>query len=158
SVRVRGLIDREADVRAAVLEGDHRVPMVFQYNPMTHYMETNAEGELIVTLNYSRVLSPRIRYNIGDEARLFSSADLLRKLAGLGHRVEADGEDPLPFPYLFLFGRRDSTISVMGANIYTDDVERVLYQMPEVCSGLASFMIHVAEEADGSVRPRLDVE
>jgi phenylacetate-CoA ligase len=158
SVRIRSLMDRDPEVRAAVIEGDHRVPMVFQYNPMAHYMETNAEGELIVTLNYSRVLSPRIRYNIGDEARLSSRADLLKKLAELGHRVDRDGEDSLPFPYLFLFGRRDATISIMGANIYTDDVERVLYGMPEVCCGLASFMIHVAEDADGSVRPRLDVE
>ncbi len=158
SVRVRGLIYEKPEVRAAVLEGDHRVPMVFQYNPTSHYMETNADGELIVTLNDSRVLSPRIRYNIGDEARLFSRADLLKTLAGLGHRVEADGEDPLRFPYLFLFGRRDATISIMGANIYTDDVERILYGMQEICSGLASFMIHVAERADGSVRPHLDVE
>ena len=158
SVRVRGLIYEKPDIRAVLLDGDHRVPMVFQYNPMTHYMEVNAEGELIVTLNYSHVLSPRIRYNIGDEARLYSRAALLKKLAELGHHVESDREDLLPFPYLFLFGRRDSTISIMGANIYTDDVERVLYGLPEICSGLASFMIRVAEKADGSVRPQLDVE
>ncbi len=30
-------------------------------------------------------------------------------------------------PFLFLFGRRDSTVSYMGANIYPQDVEYGLY-------------------------------
>jgi phenylacetate-CoA ligase len=158
SVRVRGLLNEKAEVRQALLAGDHRVPMVFQYNPMSSYMETNADGELIVTLNYSGVLSPRIRYNIGDEARLMSRADVLKTLTSLGYKLESGERDALPFPYLFLFGRRDSTISIMGANIYPADLERILYGMPEVASGMASFMIHVAQGSDGAVRPRLDVE
>jgi phenylacetate-coenzyme A ligase PaaK-like adenylate-forming protein len=158
AVRVRSLLHERPEVREALLEGDHRVPMVFQYNPITSYMETNAERELIVTLNYSHVLSPRVRYNIGDEARLMSRGELLATLRGIGHPVESGENDALSLPYLLLFGRRDSTISIMGANIYTSDIEQVLYGLPEVCCGLASFMIRATDGPDGSSRPRLDVE
>jgi phenylacetate-CoA ligase len=158
AVRVRSLLDEKPEVRDALLGGDHRVPMVFQYNPLTSFMETNADGELIVTLNYSGVLSPRIRYNIGDEARLMTRADLLATLRGMGHEVATGEGGALSLPYLLLFGRRDSTISIMGANIYITDIEKILYALPEISRGLASFMIRVSDGPDGVVRPRLDVE
>jgi phenylacetate-CoA ligase len=158
AIEVRGLLNDRLDVREDLLQGDHRVPMVFQYNPMTHYMETSERDELIVTLNYSRVLSPRVRYNIGDEAKLFRRADLLRRLRELGAKVECPPDQVLPLPYLLLFGRRDQTISIMGANIYPEDLERVLYAEPELAAGLASFMISVADRGDGAVFPRLCVE
>jgi phenylacetate-CoA ligase len=158
AIRIRGLVNDLRDVHAAVLEGDHRVPMIFQYNPLTHHLETNARGELIVTLNHSRVLSPRIRYNIGDEARLMTRGELLRRLLALGHDVAARDGLGVSLPYLLLFGRRDQTISIMGANIYAEDVERVVYAQPELARGFASFMLSVAEGADQEVHPRLCVE
>lgn len=158
TIAIRGLLNDRPDVRAALLEGDHRVPMVFQYNPLSHYMETNERDELIVTLNYSQVLSPRIRYNIGDEAKLYRRAVLHQRLRELGHTINTPGELTINMPYLFLFGRRDQTISIMGANIYPEDVERVLFAQPELSSGLASFMISVEDKGQGSVYPRLCVE
>src|SRR5262249_31171228 len=151
SIQVRGILNDHAEARAALLDGDHRMPMVFQYNPATHYMETNERGELIVTLTYSKVLSPRIRYNIGDEAKLIGRDELLRRLRELGHAVEVPAELRLPLPYLLLFGRRDQTISIMGANIYPEDLERVLYALPELAAGLASFAISVEDRGHGSV-------
>ncbi len=158
TVRVRSLLHDRADARDALIGGDHRVPMVFQYNPMTHYMETNDNEELIVTLTYSRVLSPRVRYNIGDEAKLMTRAAVTKALRAIGEEVASPPEDALPFPYLILFGRKDATISIMGANIYTADLERVLYAIPEVSAGMASFQVRVAGDGEGNVRPRLDVE
>jgi phenylacetate-CoA ligase len=158
AIRVRGLLHDRPDVRAALLGGDHRLPMVFQYNPAAHFMETNERDELIVTLNYSRVLSPRVRYNIGDEAKLFARQELLAKLEALGHPLGAAGAPALPFPYLLLFGRRDQTISIMGANIYPEDVERVVFALPELAAGLASFVLSVADRGDGAVYPRLCIE
>jgi phenylacetate-CoA ligase len=141
-----------------VLDGDHRVPMVFQYNPASHHLETNEKGELIVTLNYSRTLSPRVRYNIGDEGRLYRRSDLLTKLHSAGHPTAVGPDRALPLPYLLLFGRKDQTISIMGANIYPEDVERVLYAIPELAAGMASFTMSVEDRGDGSVFPRVCVE
>jgi phenylacetate-CoA ligase len=158
AVRIRGLLNDHAEVREAVLKNDHRVPMVFQYNPLTHHLETNNRGELIVTLNHSQVLSPRVRYNIGDEARLLRRAELLARLHAAGHAVEPNGYESVSLPYLLLFGRRDQTISIMGANIYAEDVERVVYAQPELVQGFASFMLKVAETAGHAVHPRLCIE
>ena len=158
SQRIRGLLNDQPAVRTAVLEGDHRVPMVFQYNPITHHLETNARHELLVTLNHSQVLSPRVRYNIGDEARLLRRQDLLARLRGAGAALPTEGVETISLPYLLLFGRRDQTISIMGANIYAEDVERVVYAQPELAAGFASFMLSVAERPDRSVHPRLCIE
>jgi phenylacetate-CoA ligase len=158
SIAIRSLLHDDPELRAAILEGDHRVPMVFQYNPARHYLEVDADGALIVTLNHSRLLSPRIRYNIGDEARLSTRRDLLQQLAERGHPVEVPERERLPFPYLFLFGRRDQTISIMGANIYPEDIERAIFTLSELASGFASFHVSVEERGDGAVYPRLSLE
>ena len=158
SAWIRGLLNDHDALRAAVLAGDHRVPMVFQYNPLTHHLETNERDELLVTLNHSRVLSPRVRYNIGDEARIVRRADLLERLRAAGLAPDRPNFAPVSLPYLLLFGRRDQTISIMGANIYAEDVERVLYAQPELAGGFASFMLRVAERSDRGVHPRLCIE
>ena len=157
AVRIRGLLNDLPSLRHDVLAGDHRVPMVFQYNPVMHYLETNDRDELLVTLNHSRVVSPRVRYNIGDEARLTTRRELLARLRALGHDPAGPRGETIDLPYLLLFGRRDQTISIMGANIYAEDVERVVYAQPELACGFASFMLCVAED-DHTVHPRLSVE
>jgi phenylacetate-CoA ligase len=132
---------------------------VFQYNPMCHYLETSSEGDLIATLTYSRTLSPRIRYNIGDEAKLFTRSELLQRMSELGQKTVArPGAVPLPLPYLFLFGRRDQTISIMGANIYTADVERALYSQEQLATGLSSFMLTVDGAGAHCIHPKLCIE
>ncbi len=158
SIQIRGLLNDHLDLRQTLLEGDHRCPMVFQYDPMTHWLETNSQGELIATLTYSRTLSPRIRYNIGDEARLFTRGDLLKRLHGLGCSIQLPKPKTLPLPYLFLFGRRDQTISIMGANIYPEDVEQAIFAQPELAAGFAAFLISVEDRGDGSVYPRVSIE
>ena len=158
TIHIRGLLNDHRDLRHTLLNGDHRVPMIFQFNPHMYHIETNERDELLVTLNYSQVLSPRIRYNIGDEGRVLSRSELLNRLRECGHEVKVDPRLALPLPYLMLFGRRDQTISIMGANIYPEDLERVLYSQPELATGYASFSMSVADCGDGAVYPRLCVE
>jgi phenylacetate-coenzyme A ligase PaaK-like adenylate-forming protein len=155
--RIRERLNEEPALREALLDGDHRLPMVFQYNPIAHYFETNERSELLVTLNHSRVLSPRIRYNIGDEARLMTRKQLLDQMAVHGARIDMPRDRTPSLPYLLLFGRRDQTISIMGANIYAEDVERAVYAQPELV-GFVSFILSVTEHTDRSVRPRLAIE
>jgi phenylacetate-CoA ligase len=159
AMQIRQLLNDDDRFRKELLDAGERVPMVFQYNPMCHYLETNAEGDLIATLNYSKTLSPRIRYNIGDEAQLFTRSELLRRVRDLGQRIESrPGIAPLPLPYLFLFGRRDQTISIMGANIYPADAERALYSQPQLVAGMASFMLAIGEGNGACIHPKLCIE
>jgi phenylacetate-CoA ligase len=69
---------------------------------------------------------------------------------------------PLPLgwasPFLFLFGRRDSTISYMGANIYPIDVEYGLYRDENIAPLIESFRLELREESDLESRPVVHVQ
>ena len=160
SVRVRKLLVERADVRKALLgASETRVPMVFQYNPLENYIEINEAGDAVVTLNNSSVLSPKLRYNVGDEGRTLPRAEVLRRLTDLG---AVDPREPLPqswaAPFFFLFGRRDGTVSYMGANIYPIDVEYGLYRDESLAAAIESFCIELAESPALEARPVVHVQ
>ncbi len=128
----------------------------FQYNPLESYIETNARGESLITVNNASVLSPKLRYNVGDEAITMTRPELLARLAEVGIT------EPLPsgwaLPFLLLFGRSDSTISYMGANIYPIDVEYGLYRDASLAASIESFCLELAEAPSLEARPLVHVQ
>ncbi len=161
SICIRRLMEQRADVRYALLGDEQRAPMLFQYNPLDHYIETNADSELIVTINRP-LLSPRIRYNIKDEGGIISYEEMSTKLLGVGvdmHALLPKGATKPHLPFVYVFGRRDSTLSYMGANIYPEDVEAGLLSNHDLASRLGAFCMELVEEkATGEVRPCIHVE
>jgi phenylacetate-CoA ligase len=160
SVWVRKLLVERADAREALLgTGETRVPMVFQYNPLENYIEVNEAGDAVVTLNNSSVLSPKLRYNVGDEGLTLTRAEVVRRLEELGL---VDSRMPLPqswaAPFFFLFGRRDGTISYMGANVYPIDVEYGLYRDEGLAAAIESFCIELEESTTLEARPVVHVQ
>ena len=159
SVWVRKLLVDRADVRAALLGGGDRTPMVFQYNPLENYIEINAQGEAVVTVNNLSVLSPKLRYNVGDEGATLTRAEVLDRLRELG---VVGPHTPLPAgwasPFFFLYGRRDSTISYMGANIYPTDVEYGLYRDATFAAAIESFCLELEESPELEARPVVHVQ
>ena len=160
SVWARKLLVARRDVREALLRpGEDRVPMVFQYNPLENYIEINELGEAVVTVNNISVLSPKLRYNVGDEGLTMTRPELVRRLESLG---VIEPRQALPqgwaAPFFFLYGRRDSTISYMGANIYPIDVEYGLYRDESLAAAIESFCIELEESADLESRPVVHVQ
>jgi phenylacetate-CoA ligase len=167
SIAVRRLARARRDVRSALFGEDPRLPMVFQYNPLIHFLETNAEGEILCTVSRLDLLAPRIRYNVHDEGGVLPyrrAREVLRafgvEMESLGQLAETAGPrgplpwaDPIPLPFLWVNGRRDATISVMGANIYPEDVETLVYRDSAIVDRLESFMLAVREDASGTPRP-----
>ena len=133
--------------------------MVFQYNPLENYIEINERGETIVTVNNISVLSPKLRYNVGDEGLTMTRADLLGRLESVG-AVQPGQALPLGWgsPFFFLYGRRDSTISYMGANIYPIDVEYGLYRDEALAAAIESFCLELEESPDLESRPVVHVQ
>ena len=133
--------------------------MVFQYNPLENYIEINDRGEAVVTLNNSSVLSPKLRYNVGDEGLTMSRRDVLERLTALGV-VETRQQLPRSWgaPFFFLYGRRDGTISYMGANIYPIDVEYGLYRDEELAAAIESFCLELDESPALESRPVVHVQ
>jgi phenylacetate-coenzyme A ligase PaaK-like adenylate-forming protein len=160
AIRLRQLMAERADVRHVLLGDEHRVPMLFQYNPLDHYIEATAEHELVITITRP-ILSPRIRYNIKDEGGVLSFAELRTRLHSVGVDVERllpKGTPMTYLPFVYVFGRKDSTISYMGANIYPEDVEAGL--LTSGCaSRLGAFCLELVEDTQtGEVRPCVHIE
>jgi phenylacetate-CoA ligase len=146
--------------------------MVFQYNPIIHFLQENADRELVCTVSRLDLLAPRIRYNVHDEGGLVDFATARRTLAAhgfdiarLGAHEEAFGphgqlpwSEPIPLPFLFIHGRRDATVSVMGANIYPEDIEVLVYRDPDLVPRLHSFLLSVVDDASGTPRPAIALE
>src|SRR2546421_2049652 len=66
SVAIPRLARARPELRRAPVCDDLRFPMVFQYNPLIHYLEVNEEREVICTISRLDLLAPRIRYNVHD--------------------------------------------------------------------------------------------
>jgi phenylacetate-CoA ligase len=172
SIALRRLARAHPDLRQALFGTDARLPMIFQYNPLIHFLEVNDRGEVLCTVSRLDLLAPRIRYNVHDAGGVVGYADVKRVLAGYGFDLdrlvdvpEIQGprgalpwSKPIPLPFLWIHGRKDATISVMGSNIYPEDIETVLYRDPSVRGRLHSFMLSVIDDASGLPRPAVALE
>jgi phenylacetate-CoA ligase len=161
SVWIRKRAAANPALRRMLFGDDPRLPMLFQYNPLDYYIETNAAGELVVTVNRLSVLSPRIRYNVHDAGGIIPFDHMLGLLrdCGLNPLTELPpGHRPFRLPFLYLFGRSDNTVSYMGANIYPEDVEQALYAAPEDAHRLGAFCLELVDIGDGEQRVCVHVE
>jgi phenylacetate-CoA ligase len=172
SIAVRRLARARPDIAQALFGSDSRLPMVFQYNPLIHYLEVNALGEVICTVSRLDLLAPRIRYNVHDSGGIVEFATVRKVLAEHGFDLDRLNEaaevhgprgplpwaKPIPLPFLWIHGRRDATISVMGSNIYPEDIEAVLYRDGLVQPRLVSFMLSVVDDEAGTPRPAVAIE
>jgi len=158
SIAIRRLARENPSIRKRLFGDDSRLPMVFQYNPLMHYVEVNEHRELIVTITRGSVLSPRIRYNVHDQGGILRYDEMAAILASEGVDIElldcSNGKSAMRLPFLWVYGRRDFTISVMGANIYPEDVEQCLYAEPELARITRSFCQSLSETARARVQPR----
>jgi phenylacetate-CoA ligase len=160
-VAIRRLAWKDTNVRRAVFGDDPRLPMLFQYNPLNHHVTVTDDAELVFTINRMDILSPRIAYNIHDEGGIATYAELRQRLLSAGVDIEAltpAAERSVRLPFLWVYGRKDSTVSVMGANIYPEDVEQALYDLPRLAAVTNSFCLGLEEQGTGDVRPCFSFE
>ncbi len=161
TVMIRKLCLHDAVLRKALFGDDHRLPMLFQYNPADHFIEI-VNREIVVTISKSWTISPRIRYNIKDEGGMITFDDMKAKLKL--HNIDImDLEKKCRYPrwyvpFLFIYGRKDSTVSVMGANIYPEDVESIVYSDLFLANSVNSFSISLEEDPCGNPRPCFEFE
>jgi phenylacetate-CoA ligase len=163
TVWLRKRLASDAELRADLLgAGEQRLPMIFHYNPLETYLEVNDRGELLCTITTTSCLQPKLRYNVGDEARLhpFTEVrDLIKRDPRRWAQCRrATAHERMNLPLLFLFGRTDSTVSYMGANLYPQDVEYGLYQGNPHAAWIARFWLSLEEQPDLECRPTVNIE
>jgi phenylacetate-CoA ligase len=148
----------------AVLLGkeETRIPMIFHYNPLDHFVEISGDSEIIVTINNFEVLCPRVRYNVHDEGMIVSIQEIETILKNNGYNWETVTNrfknEMVALPLLFVYGRKDGTISYMGANIYPQDVEYGLYKDDVWSKHIHHFMLQLKENEKAESRPAIYVE
>jgi phenylacetate-CoA ligase len=157
SVAIRRLAKDDAAVREALFGNDSRLPMVFQYNPLMHHIEVNGNRELVFTITRGSLLSPRINYNVHDEGGVMRFDEMAKALKAAGRNIEdliaETGCESLGLPFLWIYGRRDFTLSVMGANIYPEDLEQCVYADADLARITKSFCQSLLDTPEGGVRP-----
>ena len=159
AVAIRRLCRERPDVRTALFGADSRLPMLFQYNPLMHHVEVNENRELLFTISRKSLLSPRVRYNVHDEGGVARFDELERRLAACGIDIDRlSGGARLRLPFFWIYGRRDYTVSVMGANIYPEDIEQCLYADAGLAQITHSFCLALAQGARAAVNPKFIFE
>lgn len=163
TVWLRKRIAADPELRRELLGADEqRLPMIFHFNPLETYLEVNERGELVCTINTKSCLQPKLRYNAGDEALLRSlpevTAIIRRDQDRWAQCRAAMAGERMNLPLLFLFGRKDSTISYMGANLYPQDVEYGLYQGNPYAAQIVGFCLSLEEQPGLEYRPTVNIE
>ncbi|MFI9503258.1 phenylacetate--CoA ligase family protein [Nocardia sp. NPDC052566] len=163
TVWLRRRLAEDPRLRRELLGDDEqRLPMIFHYNPLETYLEVNARRELLCTITSRHCVQPKLRYNVGDEAMVRSLSEVKRIIARDPRRLaecrRACGGDRMNLPLLFLFGRADSTVSYMGANLYPQDIEYGLYQGNPHADLISRFCLSLEELPDLESRPVVNLE
>ena len=142
----RLLLERE-DLRDALQLPDHgSAPMVFQYNPLDYLIETNDDGELLITICRLDTTAPKLRYCIHDLGCVRRFGDVRRALASVGVSPESLSADWIDLPLLFHYGRSDATVAFYGANLPVADVEEAVFSVPGLSGRVASFTLLQGED------------
>jgi phenylacetate-CoA ligase len=161
-IALRRLARERPEVSQALFGEADRSPMVFQYNPFFHHIGVNAARELLFTVTRAGTLLPKVRYNPHDEGGVLRDDQLRLRLAEFDIRLEDLVPDAhrrlIRMPYLYVFGRKDGTVSVMGANIYPEDIEAAIYADASVAARILSWQLSVLEPRPGETRPHVAIQ
>ncbi len=144
------------------LTGETRVPSLVQYNPAIKYIEQAANQELLITSNG---YLPLIRYNIHDQGGVLSFSQMmelleqhgfderLKRSLGISKKMHALWR----WPFCFIFGRTDGTVSVDGANIYPSEIEHILLA-DENAALVESFKLHIKDGDKGVAKLHISIQ
>lgn len=136
-------------------DGIQRTPMVFQFDPTIYYNENlppspggPGRREFASTVLLPWMTIPRVRYNIHDEGFVVTYDEARRAVEAAGVpweklNLRGDPYFDLHLPFLFIFGRTDGTVSIDGANIFPQDVDRCLREDPFLSDWVYGFQLFV---------------
>ena len=158
TICIRRFLAQNADV-AKSLFGESRLPTLVQYDPVSRFFETK-DGTLLFSGDNG---IPLIRYHISDRGGIISYQDMMAFLHTQGFDPLAelkaiDNRGVFPFPFVYVFGRSDFTISYFGANIYPENVIVGLEQ-PSIKDWVTGkFVMAVEKDEDGNYCLSIAVE
>jgi phenylacetate-CoA ligase len=160
TIALRRAISEDQALRDALIRTDYGVtPMIFQYNPMAYFIETNAAGELVVTMSRVYHIAPKIRYNIHDRGHVMRFPELKRVLRDAGREVLLKGHSvDTDLPLLFLYGRSDMSVDYYGANVTPDSIREVIYAVEALAPIVNTYRLLSYEDENANKRMEIAAE
>lgn len=147
TVAIRRLLATNEKLRASLIHNKaNGTPMIFQYNPFDYYIETNKDGELIVTLCRAANTAPKIRYNIHDTGYVVRVGELKAALSAAGVNWHDLPQPRTDLPLLFHFGRADMSVAYYGCKITPDNIKEVVYSIDGLAKIIESFSLMTYED------------
>ena len=135
------------DELAEQLYGREPLPMVFQFDPLNYHIESDAERNLLVTINRLENVSPRIRYNIRDRGVVRSAREVSQAMAKRGVHLPPPVVD---LPLLFHWGRQDNAVGFYGCKVTPEDIQHVILRVASLGERVTNFALHPYEDADAN--------
>ncbi len=153
---------RRINSRLSTLPGLERLqdalPHIFQYNQLDYVVETNDQGELLITVGRASNVSPRVRYNIHDNGFVMSHRELAALLAAEGVDVDKLPPAIADLPVMLHYGRSDLAASYYGCKIPPTDVEKIVFEIPELARIYNSFRMITAEDEEHNKHLTIAIE
>ena len=131
------------------------LPMIFQYDPLNYFIESDADRNLLFTLNRLENVSPRLRYNIHDRGLVCRFSRVRELLADHGVALETRGARVLPLPLLLHWGRQEHAVAFYGCKLTPEDVQHVVMRVPALGARVANFALHPFEDERANKRLEL---
>lgn len=160
TVIIRRLAYRDKTL-CKTLFGYEHVPMLFQYNPLLHYME-KVNDELVVTCYNS---TPVIRYQIKDRGGVIPYQIMIQKLKAYGIDIldilaskGFDRKKIVCLPFLYVYGRSDGTLIFRGANIYVENFQTALAHPRLIDYHTGKFEVEKIQNLQGEPDLRIKIE
>lgn len=149
SVSLRRSADAVPELRAALVR-DGNVSCLYQYDPAIRYFEPGESDSLLLTADGG---IPLVRYNTRDQGGL-----LPHSAAALSPSARKADVAAWPLPFVYLFGRRDLSISFYALNIYVENIKRALESSPFASSFSSLFTMNVGHTKDLDQRFEITIE
>jgi phenylacetate-CoA ligase len=155
---LRRLLDARPELAARILRHPGAVPMIFQFNPAEFFIETNPQGELLITICRPNYVTPKVRYNIHDLGHTMRFPELRKLLAEAGIGIADLDSQALDLPLLFHYGRSDLSVAYFGCKIPPSDVQETLFRLPQLAAAVDEFQMSTFEDEAGDKRLVVDME
>jgi len=98
---------------------------LLQHNPLFGYIE-KANNELIITRVFDLVQIPLIRYRLKDTGGVIPFKEVYSKELETELRQRGFSKKSIRWPFIFIQGRADQAVILLGANIYPQQIKNIL--------------------------------
>jgi phenylacetate-CoA ligase len=160
SIALRRMIHADEAMHNDIL-GPARMPTLAQYYPWQKHLEI-VDNELLIT---SDGAIPLIRYNIHDNAKIYSYKELKAAVKAHGHdslamalpaKLRDDYDWKLPF--VLLYGKSTNAVKLYGAIVYPENIKAALEQPTIANQFTGKFRMQIFHDAHHNQRLRLYIE